>query len=258
MSVVSPFDPRVLPVAALLLFRVGAVVMVAPTLSSRSVPMPWRTALTLLLVLLLLPAALAATGTTPRITAAAVMGELLIGFGIGFAAALLVGAAEAAGDIIAIQTGLSAASTLDPIGSMTIPVVGQLLQLIAVLLLLIGGGHLAMLAALADSTAILPVGGAVEFSDALRELAAQGAIILALGLRFAAPVVLVVFLTNSALGVLARTAPQLNVFILAYPLQIGLGLLTFAVALPYALQLVGGWHGQYETLVDRFLGTVAP
>lgn len=257
MTTLSPFDPRVLPVAALLLFRVGAVVLVAPTLASRSIPMPWRTALTLLLVLLLLPAALPDAGV-PRITPATIAAELLIGFGIGFAAALLVGAAQAAGDIIAIQTGLSAASTLDPIGATTVPVVGQLLQLVTVLLLLIGGGHIAMLGALADSTALLPVGADVAFGDALRELLAQGTIIMELGLRFAAPVVLVVFLTNSALGVLARTAPQLNVFILAYPLQIGLGLLTLGISLPFALRLVGGWDGQYEVLVDRFLGSIAP
>lgn len=254
---VSPFDPRVLPVAALLLFRVGAVVLVAPMFSGRSIPTPWRTALTLVLVLLLLPAALADAGV-PRITPAAVAGELLVGFGIGFAAALLVGAAEAAGDIVAIQTGLSAASTLDPLSSMNVPVLGQLLSLMVVLLLLLSGGHVAMIGALADSTAILPVGADVAFNAALGELLRQGGIILALGLRFAAPVILVVFLTNAALGVLARTAPQLNVFMLAYPLQIGLGLLTFAVALPFTMRLVGGWTGEYSMMVERFLGTVTP
>lgn len=254
---VSPFDPRVLPVAALLLFRVGAVVLVAPMFSGRSIPMAWRTALTLVLVLLLLPAALTDAGV-PRITPAAVAGELLVGFGIGFAAALLVGAAEAAGDIIAIQTGLSAASTLDPLSSMNVPVLGQLLSLTVILLLLLSGGHVAMIGALADSTAVLPVGADVAFTTALGELLRQGGIIMALGLRFAAPVILVVFLTNAALGVLARTAPQLNVFVLAYPLQIGLGLLTFAVALPFTLRLVGGWTGEYSSMVERFLGTVTP
>lgn len=254
---VSPFDPRVLPVAALLLFRVGAVVLVAPTFSARAIPMAWRTALTLVLVALLLPAALADAGAA-RITPAAVAGELLVGFGIGFGAAVLIGAAESAGDLIAIQTGLSGASTLDPLGAMNVPVVGQLLQLVAILLLLLGGGHLAMLGALADSTALAPVGGGAIFTDGLRALLQNGALILALGLRFAAPVILVVFLTNSALGVLARTAPQLNVFMLAYPLQIGLGLLTLGIALPFALNLAGGWDGEYAALAERFLEAVRP
>jgi flagellar biosynthesis protein FliR len=69
-------------------------------------------------------------------------------------------------------------------------------------------------------------------------------------------VVLVVFVCNAALGALARTAPSLNVFMLAYPLQIGLGLLTLGVSLPFALHLVNGWEGEYALLLDRAVGAL--
>lgn len=252
MSTISILDPRTLNAAALLLFRAGGVLLIAPTLSARSIPPVWRTAFVVLLTLLLLPAALAAEAD-PRITPAGVTCELVIGLGIGFGAAVLVGAAETAGDIIAIQAGLSGSSTLDPLGTMAVPVVGQLLKLCAVLLLLIGGGHLAMLHSLAESLAVLPVGHVLDLTAGLTELLRQALVLFELGLRFAAPVVLVVFITNAALGVLARTSPQLNVFALAYPLQIGLGLLTLGLTLPFVFQLEGGWEGWVRNLAERTL-----
>jgi flagellar biosynthetic protein FliR len=175
----------------------------------------------------------------------------MIGFTIGFGAALLIGAVESAGDVIAQQSGLSAASTLDPLAGLSVPVVGELFKLTVIVLLLIGGGHLFMLRALADSVTLLPVGEPVAFTDALAELIRQGAVLLSLGVRFAAPVVLVVFLTNTALGALARTTPSLNVFMLAYPLQIGLALITLGITLPFTMQLAGGWEGAHANLLER-------
>jgi flagellar biosynthetic protein FliR len=247
---VPPFDARLLPIAALLCFRVLGLMLIAPTLSARAIPMQWRTALGILLTILLLPAA-ASTNADVQVTPAAIVVELMIGFTIGFGAALLIGAVESAGDVIAQQSGLSAASTLDPLAGLSVPVVGELFKLTVIVLLLIGGGHLFMLRAIADSVTLLPVGEPVAFTDALAELIRQGAVLLSLGVRFAAPVVLVVFLTNTALGALARTAPSLNVFMLAYPLQIGLALITLGITLPFTMQLAGGWEGAHANLLER-------
>jgi flagellar biosynthetic protein FliR len=79
-------------------------------------------------------------------------------------------------------------------------------------------------------------------------------------MQFAAPVIAAVLLTNIALAVLGRAAPQLQIMSLAFPLPIGIGLLTFAGSIGLVVQALGGWTTQYGTTLDSFVraAQVAP
>src|SRR5690606_42090425 len=79
-----------------------------------------------------------------------------------------------------------------------------------------------------------------------RALAGVGAVLFLTGVRIGAPVILAGLISNLALGVLARATPKLNVFVLAYPLQIAVGLFTLVVSLPFVLALFAGWDGLYR------------
>src|SRR5690606_3240577 len=147
-------------------------------------------------------------------------------------AAVLVAGAEAAGELLSISIGLSGAAALDPISHASVPILGQFANLFAVTLLLSVDGHIGMLDALAASLRFLPVGASMDAAAGTAAMVSLGSQLFWLGLRFAAPVIVVVTLANLSLGVLSRAAPQMNILAVAFPIQIGLGLFALVASLP--------------------------
>lgn len=240
---------------SLALCRVGGLMLVAPVWGSRSVPVMVRSGLTLLIVVLLLP--VVGQGPLPdTIGVASFVSEWILGFGIGLGAAVLIAGVELAGDVLAVQTGLSGASVLDPLSGQGTSAVSQLLVLMVTLLLLVTGGHLAMLEALADSFTVAPLGVPVDVRAGALHLVGLGGLVFLSGMQFAAPVVAAVSLGYVALGVLARTSPQLNMLAVAFPLQIGIGLLVMALALPFASVYFASWPDHVAGLAGRFFDVV--
>jgi len=256
----DPTAPGALALVALLGARVGGLLLIAPALSGRPVPVMVRAAVLVLLTLMLVPASAAgaAGGAVPRVTPATLVCETLIGMALGAGAAVFVGAAEAAGDLISVQMGLSAAAVLDPVTQQSTPALAGFTRLFAVALLFAVGGHLAMVGALASSVDVLPVGAEIGGANGLRAMVAIGTELFVLGLRFAAPVAAALLVSNVALGVLARTMPQLNALMVAFPVQIGLGLFTLGVALPYIAAPFASWPLWYEAVTSRLLEAFLP
>lgn len=247
------FAPGTGSLLALFGARMSGLMLVAPVFSARTVPSMVKAGLVVLLTLLLAPAAQAHAAQMPMLTPAGVMGEVLVGFAIGLGAALLVGAAEAAGELMAIQIGLSGAAILDPSSNTNVPALGQLMQLTALALLLNLDLHLVMLDAVAASARVIPVGSPVDAATGAHELVRAGATLFLLGLRFAAPVVAAVLIANVALAVLSKAAPQLNVLQVAFPIQIAIGLAALAASIPLVATFFSGWTGPYDELVGRVL-----
>ena len=240
-------------VETLVLFgtRVSGLVLVAPVFSAKTLPMAVRTAVVVLLTVLLQPVALAQLAAVPRITAGAFAGELLVGFTLGLGAALFVGAAEAAGELMAVQTGLSGAALFDPLNNSNSPVIGQFTQFFAVAVLLSLDAHLVILDSLAASVRAVPVGAALDLSAGLADVVRSAGLLFVLGLRFAGPVIAAIMIANTALAVLTKAAPSLNVLTVAFPIQIGVGLLAVGAALPLIATALAGWEPLYEQLLTR-------
>lgn len=243
-------------VAALLVFRLSALLWAAPLFSARTIPGRVRTALLVTLTLLLWPAAAAGQGAA--VNAATILSELGIGLMLGLGAAIFVGAAEAAGDMLAVQMGLSGANVVDPMSQTQLPVLGQLLGLLATTLLLASGGHLAILGALHRSLEVLPPGSRLDLGAGAMAAVALGGRLLELGLRLAAPVVAAMMVGNVALGILARTVPQLNILMVAFPVQIGLGLVVLALTLPAMAGAFSGWTQDYGSVAAALLDALTP
>lgn len=258
---VDLFAPGVAQALVLLAARVSGLLVVAPAFSARTVPVRVRTALMLALTLLLAPAAVRALGAgaaAVTITPAAFAGELLVGFAMGLGAALLVGAVETAGDLIATTIGLSGATLLDPTSGAASPMFAQFAQLFALTVLLSLDGHLVMLDAVAESARALPVGGALDLPRGMAAMVAGGGALFVLGLRFAAPVIAATLIGNTALAVLTRVAPSLNVLTVAFPLQAGLGLVATTAALAMIATWMTGWSGHYGDALARVFTALAP
>ncbi len=261
VDLLAPGVPQAL---VLLACRVGGLVLIAPVFSSKSVPVKVRTGVLLLFTLLLAPAAVAAARVGGpagalgelAVTPAAFLAESLVGFAIGFGAAVLVGAVETAGDLMSTTVGLSGAALLDPLNGASSNVLAQFAQLFAVTVLLAVGGHLVMLDALAESVRALPLGAPVDLAAGLAALVAGGATLFALGLKFAAPVVAAALIGNVALAVLTRVAPALNVFTVAFPIQIAIGLAAVTAALASLATWLTGWDGHLAGVIGRFFAAL--
>jgi flagellar biosynthesis protein FliR len=251
------FAPGSAPVLALFGARVSGLVLVAPVFSAKMVPVTLRTALVVMLTVLLQPVAMSHLTTAPALTPTTFLSETIIGFAIGMGAAIFVGAAEAAGELLAIQIGLSGAAIMDPLNQTQGPALGQFLNLYAVALLLALNAHLVMLDSLAASLQRVPVGSAIDMQAGAASLVSLGSTLFSLGLRFAAPVVALVLIGNVALAVLSRAAPQLNILSLAFPVQIGLGLFAFGASLPMISLWFQGWDGAYDGVLTRLFQSFA-
>lgn len=232
--------------------RVSGLMLVAPVFAARTIPPKTRAGILIVLVVLMMPV-VAATSAPVRATPASVLSEALVGFTIGLGAALLVGAAELAGELLAIQIGLQGSAIVDPLSLQQSTALGQFMQLFAIALLLSLNAHVVMLDALRASVDLIPVGGAHRLQDGLGAMLQMAGALFVIGLRFAAPVIAVVLMVNVALAVLSRAAPQLNILSLAFPIQILAGLAALIALIPILGSWFLGWETTYADLIGRAL-----
>lgn len=275
--------PEQAAVAALLLFRLTGLVWVAPMFSGRTVPTALKVAVLALFTFLLFPAASAASGiggiggvgggagvpgasgasgatgaAVPVVNALTLLSEATVGLMLGLGAGMFVAAAESAGDLMAVQMGLSGANVVNPISETQMPILGQFMGLFVLTLILSTGGHLLIVGALARSLEVAPVGLPLAMDQGIATLVRMGGELFVLGLRFAAPVVATVMIGNAALGVMARTVPQLNVLMVAFPLQIAIGLFVLGATLPLMAGFFSSWPARFEDVAGSVLQALAP
>jgi flagellar biosynthetic protein FliR len=214
--------------------RITALLVAAPLFGARTVPIRIRISLALLLALLVAPLYPAASDIQPFSAAGllAAAREIAIGLGIGFLVQLLFGAMAMAGEIVALSTGLAFATMVDPDRGGSVPLVGQYFVIFTTLLFLAFDGHLAMLALLVDSFGPLPPGGAGIGPDGWRGLVAWASEMYANAVLVALPAAAALLLANITMGLVARSAPQLNIFAVGFPVTLLLGLVVLLLGLP--------------------------
>ena len=250
------FAPGSATTLVLLAARVGGLVMVAPIFSTKNVPVAVRACIIVLLTALMQPVAVAQATTLPTITPETFVGETLVGFALGLGAALLVGAASVAGDVMGMQIGLSGAAVLDPMSNTSENVLGVFGNLFAITLLLAVDAHLVMIDAVAESVRAIPIGSGLH-AEGMRAMVRSGSVLFGLGLQFAAPVIATVLVANTALAILGRAAPSLNVLSVAFPIQIGVGMLALGASIPFLGAFYHGWSGVYMNTLHRVCAAFA-
>jgi len=227
-------------------FRMLALMSSAPLFSHASVPIPVRIWLAILLTVLVAPV-LPAVGAISPLSAPGILlifQQLLVGVAIGLAMQIAFAAVELAGDVIGLQMGLSFAVFIDPQNSNQTPIVGSFLAMILMLVFVATNGHLMVISALVESFQSVPISvgasaGGVNGETYMR-LARAGEQLFATGLQIAFPVIGAMMLANLALGMLTRTAPQLNLFAVGFPITLIVGLLMLLLGMPYLMPVLEG------------------
>lgn len=177
--------------------------------------------------------------------------QTLIGIAMGLVLRVVFAALDLMGEIISLQMGLSFATFFDPVAGGQTAVVGEFLTLISTLVFLSLNGHLLMIDALARSFEWLPVSATLPHKGGWLVLARFGASIFASGLLMALPVVTALLITNIALGVLTRAAPQLNLFAIGFPITLTVGFGVLLLALGHLAPLLQHFYDAgFTTLAD--------
>jgi flagellar biosynthetic protein FliR len=128
--------------------------------------------------------------------------------------------------------GLGFAGMVDPASGQQNPMVGQFLTILGTFLFLAIGGHLALAATVVESYRALPPGDAWLSADSIRGLVLFGGVLFAAGLSIALPVGFALILVQIVMGMLARSAPQLNLFSVGLPATLLAGIVLLAIAAP--------------------------
>ncbi len=237
-------------------FRILALVTTAPLFSAPGVSAQTKIGLSFVLTVAVAPV----LGPMPAVQVASAQGlfimvqQITIGVAMGMAMRVVFSGIEMAGNIMGLQMGLGFATFFDPQNSTQVPILGQFLELIAMLFFLAINGHLMVITALVESFQVLPIGMHTFSAQAWHTLALWGGEIFRAGVLISLPVVAVLMMTNVALAVLTRAAPQLNIFAVGFPLTIAVGFIVTYLSMGYFSPLFGG---MFETGVQMMLRVAA-
>ncbi len=247
------FDPEDVVAFVLIFMRVAGLFLSAPVFSSRNIPIMVKAFWILIVAFLVFPVVDFKEETLPTPgfpLGFAVVRELLVGFSVGMGATLLFTGIQFAGQIVDIQMGLGMVNIIDPLTSTQISIMGQYYYMIATMVFLaVNGDHL-LLKGIVDSFGIVPLGQA-HLSVALgTKMMGLFSKVFFTAFRIGAPVIGALFITNMALGIVARTVPQMNVFIVGMPLNFAVGMLITAVSMGFfTFVMQGMFRGMYSDLV---------
>ncbi len=217
----------------LVIVRVSAMLALVPIFSQTQVPHLVRFGLAFLLAFVIARTVpvMAPLGGLGDLTVA-ILAQVFVGVVFGFVAFLLFTGIQFAGEIIDVQIGFAVVNIINPITSQNVTVIGEFQLALATLLYLAADAHHALIAGIAGSFQLvpLPFAGAPELvaGDVMRFFAQSLFIVF----EIAAPVAIALFLVNVMLGLMARVAPQMNVFVVGFPIQITVGLIMLIVSLP--------------------------
>ena len=212
--------------------RAAAWLAVAPPFNTRMVPAPAKVAFAVALAIPVTPqVALYAPEPEVGPLIVATLVQIGAGLALGFVTQMIFAAVQAAGELIDLFAGFTIAATYDPFTNANQAVFGRFYQLLAIALLFALDGHVLLVKGFLDSFAAMPT-GAPDLGNLSKLLLDDLGMFFLAALEIAAPVLGALFLTEVALGLLSKAAPQMNVFVLGFPIKILLTLAMVGLTLP--------------------------
>jgi flagellar biosynthetic protein FliR len=215
--------------------RVSPLFLLTPLFAITQVPIRVRVLFILALSLILVTGLDLDLVETPASLAElmrAMINELMVGAALAFGIFMAFGAFLFGGRILDFQMGFGVANLIDPATHTQAPLLGTVLSLMAVMTFYLLDGHHLLIRGLAYSLEKIPPGSGLRAIEP-QTLIAQFGVMFVYGLAVVAPAVAVLLLVDVGMAVAARTMPQVNMFIVGFPLKIFLGLMVLALSLNY-------------------------
>jgi flagellar biosynthetic protein FliR len=241
----------------LVLARVGPLFLLAPVFSARPVPYQAKLVVAAALSFALVPLATAAG--PPPTAGAEVVGllvkEALVGLAYGFALSAIAAAVHVGAGLVDAIVGFSYAGVIDPFTAVQGGVLGQLYGLFVGIVLVVTGGDQLIVAGLARTYDVIPLSEEPAVAGLAQIALDAFATVFILGLEVVAPVLVALLVVDAALALVARAAPQLNVFILGLPAKILVAILVVGASLPF---VAGDLRTELDESVEHVLVTLTP
>jgi flagellar biosynthetic protein FliR len=236
--------------------RISTFVVTAPVIGTQALPRRVRLIFALALTTIIAPLHVAAMPHVEIMSAAGLglaVQQVLIGGMLGLVLRTIFLILEFAGQIVAQQMGLGFAAMVDPVSGAQVPVVSQLYIILATLMFFAFNAHLKLIELISDSFTLMPPGGNMPSSAALSYIIDWTGQMLGAGMLMMMPAVASLLIVNLSFGVIARSAPQFNIFSIGFPVMILFGavvmLLSIGMLAGQMEQIFAdGFAAAYETL----------
>ena len=216
--------------------RVAAILLFAPILGSAQVPARLKAGLALVFSVMIFPMIQTEALPAPRglfDLAIHISTDAIIGLAIAFAVRLIFTGVQLAGTMVDFQMGFGVVNVIDPQTQAQVSITAQFHNILAVLIFLASDAHHIIIGAIVQSFDLINP-ATVDFSNVTPEIILRYfSTMFVIAIKIAAPIMAILFFLSVGLGLVARTVPQMNVFIVGFPLQIGVGLLMVALAMPF-------------------------
>jgi len=243
------FSVQEIQVFLLIFVRVAAMMAILPIFGDQAVPVMVRLGLSFFLAVIVYPivpkSVLMPQGVSEFIFQLSQM--FFTGLFIGFFGIVFFGAIQLAGEIAGFQMGFAIVSVLDPMSRIQMSIIAQFQNFMAILIFLLLNGHHLMIRGIVESFQYIPLLGTTWTGNLAQILIQMTGQMFVIAVKISAPVFVTLLLTNVGLGIVARTLPQMNVFIVGFPLQIGIGLATLALSVPLFFYIFEKYFVQFST-----------
>jgi len=232
---------NLLPLFTIVLIRTASVLFFSPIYNQTNIPLIIKIGLSLVIAVAIFPTINNSQLTLPDNLINFILlifKELAIGFLIGYVATLAFGAFVMAGELISSEMGLSMAELVDPLFGDHISPISQLLQIVALILFFAINGHHWLINALVLSYKTVPVTGFIEMGFSLNKIMHLFNGLFMAAIKIAAPVMIILALVVVVSGFLARSTPEINIFLIIFPVKIIVGLLILAITFPFITRAI--------------------
>lgn len=256
MDSVHLFSPEQYFTYFLVVLRVAGLFVTAPILSSDSVPRQIRVYMALIIAMILfsvVPLGNIYGNWTVAGFLSLALTETMVGLMLGVVPRVVFAAIDLAGTIIGYQMGLSLANVVDPQTEVQVSIVSSFKGLIATLLFITIDGHHIFFEVMSVTYEQIPIGGFTFTENKIDYLLHLGALVITLGVKLGAPLIVALLFANVILGFMARAMPQMNIFIVGIPLTIMLGFLFLLTGMPY---LITGMQKAFTDMGQQILELV--
>ena len=216
--------------------RVAAIMMSIPLFDSKTLPTLFKAGFALCLSMVIYPLAdptVMAVETSELTLVVGIFSEVMLGVAVGLIVRTIFAGVQLAGQLAGYQMGMAIANVLDPATSDQVPLLSQVYNIFAMLIFVSINAHYWFFNALVESFRLVPPFGFQFDGPFLQYLIQVSGQIFVTGIKIGAPIITVLLLTSVSFGLIARTVPQMNVFIVAMPLKIAVGMLFIAFSLPF-------------------------
>jgi flagellar biosynthesis protein FliR len=236
----------------LIFIRVGVILFVLPFFNSKTIPVILKIGLTFLIAMMIYPVTDVQQGDFPTTVpglAYLVAGELILGMILGVFVQIFFEGVRIMGQLVGFQTGFSITNILDPQSGTQVSILSNMSYFLAMVLFLVLNGHHILLNALRESFEIINVGALSLSRQMLREIVNHMGEMFIIGIKIGAPAIAALLFAKVVFGLITKLIPQMNIMIVAFPVQIVIGLIFFGISLRLLLIVMENFLGTLDTVL---------